>query len=124
MLFLFFFRFFIRAFEIFFLIVKTYLTRLMSVAVALLDPTLSAMSAKEGFIVLVNTQVVFEAADSSELLVTVRFLAGPNLVHSSRGLVSLVAHRVFLSHKWLESFVARFGAFLPLLDLQPREMRQ
>ena len=116
--------FFIGVLEIFFLLVKAYLTLLVSVSVALLDPALAAMSTQERLIVPVDTQVVLETADSFELLVTIRFLAGPNLVHSSRCFVSLVAHRVLLCYNGLESFIARLGPLLPLLDLQPRKVRQ
>ena len=62
----------------------------MAITVALLDPALAAVLTGVLFYRFVDAKVLFEAADTSELLVTVRDFAGPYLVHSACPLVLLV----------------------------------
>ena len=89
----------------------------MAIAVALLNPALTAVLTSVLFDSFVNAKVLFEAADTSELLVTVRNFTGPDLVHSACSVILLVLEKVVFSFDGFEASVARLGWLLDLLTV-------
>jgi len=93
----------------------------VAITVALLDPALATVLTGVRFDRFVDAKVLLEAADTSELLVTVYHFTGPDLVHSACPVVLLILESVVCSIEGCEASVARLGRLFDLPALHADE---